>query len=74
MTNLIKFTVSRGLRGFYAMAYDAVTGEPIQTGYGSYDNSKDAAIEAREWAISENHLAEASRLTKLYNLSPLVLD
>lgn len=63
----IRFGVIRGMRGFFAIMYD--DGGPINSGTGSYANSKEAAMEAYEWAIAENFPLEAARLVKEYNLT-----
>lgn len=62
----ISFEVDRGLRGYFAVMYD--NDGPIQTGIGSFDNPKNAAIEAWEWAMEEDYPMEAARLKKKYDL------
>ena len=64
----LHFGVSQGLRGYYAIVYDATTGEPIQTGIGSYDNEREAAVEAAEWAEAEHWSLEAEQLRLKYKL------
>jgi hypothetical protein len=66
MTKQIRFGVTNGLRGFFAIIYDDEG--PIQSGIGSYSSSKEAAKEAIEWAESEGYLVEAKRLRSMYNL------
>lgn len=51
-------TVTRGLRGYFAVHvwWNPEHGgfyEPWQSGVGSYDSAKDAAVEAQQWAEAE---------------------
>lgn len=66
MPGLIRFGVTCGLRGFFAVMYDDEG--PIQTGIGSHADGLGAAEDAIEWAEAENYTAEAERLRKKYNL------
>jgi hypothetical protein len=62
----IRFDVTSGMRGFFAVMYDDEG--PIQSGIGSYDNSTAAALEAMQWAQSEGFPSEAARLRMKYDL------
>ena len=66
LSGKIRFGVTYGMRGFFAIIYD--NDGPIQSGIGSYSSGKEAAIEAIEWAESENYPIEAQKLRKEYNL------
>ncbi len=48
--------VTSGLRGYFAVLYDQ--DGPIQSGVGSYKSAKEAMVEAREWAESEELLCD----------------
>jgi hypothetical protein len=62
----VRFGVTSGMRGFFAVMYDDEG--PIQSGIGSYDNSTAAALEAMQWAEAEGFSSEASRLRMKYDL------
>lgn len=49
--HVVKFGVTHGLRGYFAVMYDE--DGPIQSGIGSYETSDDAWTEAQQWARSE---------------------
>jgi hypothetical protein len=49
--------ISHGMGGYYAVhmtAYSNGHHEPQQTGIGRYAHREEAAMEARDWAMSEN--------------------
>lgn len=64
----IRFGTTQGLRGYFAVMWDAKTGEPIQTGFGSYKSSKEAARDAAEWAEAEGEFEQAKRIRQEYKL------
>jgi hypothetical protein len=45
--------IGNGLRGHYAMLYDADTGEPWDTGSASFSDANQAYAEARAWGDAE---------------------
>lgn len=45
--------VTRGLRGWYAVLYECVTGEPEQTGIASFETEEEAWEDAVAWALDE---------------------
>ena len=62
----ITFGVTSGMRGFFAVMCD--DHGPINSGIGSYKDSKGAAQEAAEWAEAEGFPLEADKLRKRYEL------
>lgn len=62
----IQFGVTSGLRGCFALVYDDAG--PIQSGIGSYDTPELAAVEAAEWAESENYPIQAEKIREQYKL------
>lgn len=55
----IRFGATHGMRGHFAVMYD--NEGPIQSGIGSYTNSREAWIEAAEWAEAEDYPREAQK-------------
>ncbi len=51
-------TVTSGLRGYFAVLVE--DGEPVQTGFSSYETYEEAAEDAESWAMAEGIRAETS--------------
>ena len=54
------------MRGFFAVMCD--NDGPINSGIGSYDDSKGAAQEAAEWAVAEGYPEQARQICVRYGL------
>lgn len=50
----LRVGIGNGIRGYYAMLYDADTGEPWETGSASFSEARPAYDEARAWAQAED--------------------
>lgn len=54
-------TVTSGLRGYFAVLVE--DGEPVQTGFSSFETYEEAAEDAESWALAEDVRADTKRPT-----------